>query len=297
MKTNTGTTDTLELPTDTGEPTTTEISRGTDKPKRVVAVINKRPITYPELWSNVWVVGPERNIGFPQMLARSRCSRAESVEQADIVFFSGGGADVDPALYGEEAHYSTHTHKGIMKEYLEVYQKCLLSGTPMVGVCLGAQFLHVMNGGKLYQDIDNHNRDHPIWIVNEEYSITVTPSVHHQSMYPNPEAVVIATADESTSRIRPDSRLEKHTDREDFLTEDWEACAYPETGCYCFQGHPEYQDYSEYTIWFLNELISNIIENPDFETKDGRIRLRKDVREQRAYELPETVVNYIKENT
>lgn len=302
MSKNTGT-DLIER-TDKEGTTTTKVSNGVDTPstkplpRKVIRIEESVKVKYPELWANVWVVGPERNIGFPQMLSRAGCSRAESLEKADIVFFSGGGVDIDPALYGQKPHYTTHYLPSLMKEYLEVYQECLVTGTPMVGICLGAQFLHVMNGGELYQDIDNHNGDHPIWLVNEERDITVTPSIHHQSMYPNDHAVLLATADEALTRILPSGNdAEKSGLGSHFITEDWEACAYPETGCYCFQGHPEYRGYPEYTTWFLQELVANIIENPDYVVTDGKIRLRQDIRDQRPYELPDNVVKYLKENT
>lgn len=304
MKTNTGTTGggkTLTLPKPTKEKEgtdTTTISSGTKKkPKKVVAIKQRDFGDYPELWSRVLVIGPEKNVGFPQMFARAKCSRADSFNEADFVVFSGGSADVDPRLYGEPRYCMTNTRESLMREYLDAFQTCLSEGIPMVGVCLGAQFLHVMNGGKLYQDCSNHYQDHPIWLVNEERSITVSSSVHHQLAYPNDEMIVIATADESTRRIMPHGVIESRSMNSRAHEEDIEAFMYPETGCFCYQGHPEYANYPEYTRWFLEELISNIIENPDYEVSSGRARMRKDIIDQRSYELPETVVNYLKENT
>ena len=103
------------------------------------------------------------------MLARAKCRKSENgVQDADIVIFTGGSCDVHPMLYGVDPN---ETHDSVwfenqgcidtMMEYIDVWQECFYTGTPMVGICLGAQFLAVMHGAKLYQDVDNHNSDHP----------------------------------------------------------------------------------------------------------------------------------------
>lgn len=284
--------------TSTKKTLTSATSGGGNKkkqPAKIIGIENYQAV-YPPLWSSVWVVGPERKMGFASMLGRAQCRRAESLEEADIVIFTGGGADVDPLLYGETRYHTTHTNEDLMREYIEVFNYCLHNGVAMVGICLGAQFLHVMNGGKLYQDVDKHDEDHHLWIVSEQYMMLNTPSIHHQLCYPNDEMIVTATADHSTRRVEPQGTIETRVMSNRSNDEDIEAFMYPETGCLGFQGHPEYPGYPEYTVWVLSEIEHMILNNPDFETNsEGRLRLKQNIREQRFYKRPASVVEYEKE--
>src|SRR5690554_3184603 len=79
----------------------------------------------------------------------------QTAEEADLVCFIGG-EDVQPSLYGEHDHPSTHTNPARDEMEEKLFHYCLNEGIPMAGICRGAQFLNVMNGGKLYQDVDNH---------------------------------------------------------------------------------------------------------------------------------------------
>ena len=59
-----------------------------------------------------------------------------------------GGADVAPALYGEE----TRPCCGEIFE-ISIVQKALKIGLPVLGICRGLQVMNVAMGGTLYQDI------------------------------------------------------------------------------------------------------------------------------------------------
>lgn len=64
-----------------------------------------------------------------------------------------GGADIDPALYGEEI---THTHwfeKGMDAKEVALAGLLLEMGVPMLGICRGHQIITAAAGGTLYQDI------------------------------------------------------------------------------------------------------------------------------------------------
>src|SRR3546814_14796091 len=63
---------------------------------------------------------------------------------------------------------------------MELFKTCYENGIPMLGVCRGAQFLNVMPGGKLYQDVDNHVGDHPIYDPQNKRVIPNVSSIHHQ---------------------------------------------------------------------------------------------------------------------
>ena len=65
-----------------------------------------------------------------------------------------GGADIPPAVYGEEPH---ETVKELPKQRYDFERKLIAqwldSGKPLLGVCLGMQFTNVVAGGSLIQDI------------------------------------------------------------------------------------------------------------------------------------------------
>jgi putative glutamine amidotransferase len=67
-----------------------------------------------------------------------------------------GGADLDPALYGEERHPTTVVELG--RDALEqaAFSAAEERGVPVFGVCRGMQAVNVFRGGSLVQDIEGH---------------------------------------------------------------------------------------------------------------------------------------------
>lgn len=222
----------------------------------------------PELWMEVYVEGDvydQRR--FAEMFSRARCQKAASPEVADIVVF-GGGSDVFPGLYGEKAHKTSHWDLARDQECAELYQLCLSKGIPMLGICRGAQFLHVMNGGKLWQNLDKHNSGHTAWDTRDKTLLGNISSVHHQACRFNEGMEVLLEAHISLLReagepldspdFDPDSLEDRGYGR------DIEAYFYKETGCFGIQGHPEYAGFNQFTRWSLMKLQQLFIENPDF---------------------------------
>lgn len=104
---------------------------------------------------NPYVHAIERAGGMPLHLpyVTGEGAVAEFIALCDGFFFTGG-VDVDPALYGAEKHEKCgELHP--LRDSLEkmAFEKALASGKPILGVCRGAQFINVMLGGALYQDI------------------------------------------------------------------------------------------------------------------------------------------------
>lgn len=181
----------------------------------------------------------------------------EDILDADVVQFTGG-ADVSPELYDEVPHPSTSTSPMRDDYEIQVFNTCLENQIPMVGICRGGQFLNVMNGGGLWQNVDKHaiGGTHMAVDVSTGRMIPVT-STHHQMMRPSEEGQVLMVASEST-------HLEKMQNGGIVTVparrgEDIEAVWYPETECFCFQPHPEYmQSDSPCQQWYfqqINELI------------------------------------------
>ena len=72
-----------------------------------------------------------------------------------------GGADVDPAYYGEAREERTEVNSGLDELELSVAKWAVTSDVPTLGICRGQQVLNVACGGKLLQHIDDHRQGEP----------------------------------------------------------------------------------------------------------------------------------------
>lgn len=162
----------------------------------------------------------------------------------DAVVFTGG-ADVTPALYGEEKGDLTNNHEARDIEDVGLFGIAKRRKLPMFGICRGAQFLTVMNGGILRQHVENHALPgvHEITTsTGERLSVT---STHHQMM------------DLSSLFAGRDYELLSWADNlAGFLAEP-ETVLFQKTKGLLVQWHPEYM--AEYTRgWkYYQELVHN----------------------------------------
>lgn len=183
--------------------------------------------------SKVYIVGGDH------LIEKMFLSRGiESVlywTEANFACFTGG-ADVTPSLYGEKnvaSHCDWLRDIEEMGEYVDLQG----AGLPMVGICRGGQFLNVMNGGKMWQDVNNHAiwGTHKLDLFDEighyrdSYEVT---STHHQMMRRGEDGVVIGFAKLATRFA--------HDGDDEIPGEDTEIIWYPKTRSLCFQPHPEY---------------------------------------------------------
>lgn len=246
--------------------------------KHRVTIIRDHVYEYPTLMMDIHVAGTRlEEAQFAEMFSRSHCRRARSVEEADLVVFTGG-PDVDPVLYGEKQHTQTRISPQRDKLDLELYEFCYNRGIPMFGVCRGAQFLSVMNGGKLYQHIDEHHGDHSMVDIVGKGIIERVSSVHHQAVRPNTNGgmEIIGTSNKSKNRWITDD--DKHTGP----NIDIEAFFYRDTCCFGVQGHPEYRGYTKFAIWTLDMLKKYVVDNPDLDYGTGVARIKADLISQRS---------------
>jgi len=164
------------------------------------------------------------------------------IEEADVVVFTGG-ADINPRLYGERAIPSTafsetrDTADMAAWHATQKHQVC-------VGICRGAQFLNVMCGGTLWQDISHHKYDHHIIDRMTGTRVWAT-STHHQQMIPGEGARIVATAGVAMTKksdgaiwTRPVNQMGEVISIDGDRV-DYEVIEYPERNVLCFQPHPE----------------------------------------------------------
>jgi hypothetical protein len=183
---------------------------------------------------------------------------AMSGTRVDLVLFVGG-EDVDPAIYGEHRGQYTSINSARDKYESDIYHS-IPYFVAKLGICRGAQFLTVMNRGKLIQHVENHGIGgmHPIDIVGPHPyggGVKEITSTHHQMLYPfnlkkDEEYVMCAYSSKflSGTYLNGDNK-EIHLPN-DFV--EPEIVFYPKSNSLCIQGHPESSVLNqEQKQWFL----------------------------------------------
>ncbi|MEG1527814.1 MAG: gamma-glutamyl-gamma-aminobutyrate hydrolase family protein [Clostridia bacterium] len=128
-------------------------------------------------------------------------SSAKEVYENYDAFVISGGADIDPALYGEERLY--YVAGGEKRDELEKNLiPLLLSGDkPVLCICRGMQMSNILCGGSLYQDINKQIFNDDVLIEHNKegllHQVSILPdtklgkylsgtilvnSLHHQSV-------------------------------------------------------------------------------------------------------------------
>ena len=109
----------------------------------------------------------------------------ELPEDIDIILFDGG-SDVHPILYNEKVDKETYTN--IPRDILEVkiYRFYKNRDTLFAGICRGNQFLNIMRGGTLIQDLYKINQGHTHrHRVDIESLSTIIPYINCKNMFVN----------------------------------------------------------------------------------------------------------------
>ena len=176
------------------------------------------------------------------------------VDPISLICFTGG-ADVSPELYGQKKIPGTFTSPKRDEYEKEIFDE-FVGKIPMVGICRGAQFLNVMCGGGLWQDVDGHTTHggHDAIDLATGYKFKVS-STHHQMMRCGNGATLLAYATEAHN-FYDDSGHYSKMDRikQEYEELDEEVVHYPEQKVLCFQPHPEFKGFAECTKAFFNYL-------------------------------------------
>lgn len=178
--------------------------------------------------------------GFAHNLVRKYFSHhgyqvVESLSESDIVVFLGGD-DINPKLYQEQPAGAEAWDDERDKFEIEMYAQA--EDRFKIGICRGGQLLNVLNGGSLWQDVNNHGSGvHMVtdFITNEKVLLN---SLHHQQMRPTDDAEVIAGCHLSSAKDCYSGYWSKSPGCEDV---DVEAVWYGKTKSLCFQPHPQLQ--------------------------------------------------------
>lgn len=190
---------------------------------------------------------------YDEMFRKKDWKITADIKKADLLQFTGG-EDVSPSLYGEAKH--PRTYNSLARDKLEriVFNLGLTRGVSMSGICRGGQFLNVMCGGEMWQDLDNHGVANGHDVVDERSGEVYTvSSTHHQMMRVGKECSILATAQESTWRERMGAQgtIYRYPRRSD---DDIEVVSYPKLRVLCFQPHPEFPGYPDCTRKYFQYL-------------------------------------------
>jgi carbamoylphosphate synthase small subunit len=200
---------------------------------------------------NVYIVTPQ--YGYDKLFLENGWGVVSSMDNADLVLFTGG-EDVSPSMYGERKHPKTHANIDRDEYEYEEFCRAVEKDIPCVGICRGGQFLNVVNGGAMYQHVEEHCMAHRLTDVatGKEYKVS---STHHQMMRPaSVGAVVVAEAYENGGK----EWMIGNDICKTFAGPDVEVVWYASTLSLCFQPHPEFSGYNECSEYFF-ELIKRYI--------------------------------------
>jgi gamma-glutamyl-gamma-aminobutyrate hydrolase PuuD len=241
-----------------------------------LVISRERSLSTPDLYSRIYIEADTKSEYrmLVEMFVKATCWRADNPDEADLVVF-GGGADVGPMKYNATKHPSTQTDylRDLRDEAL--YNECYEKGIPMLGICRGAQFGHVMNGGVLFQDVDAHHSSHSMTAVRDGQTF-VTSSSHHQMVKVQPSMEVLAHSHGvSTKRFLDPLHSESGAQR------DIEAFYYEQSGFFGVQGHPEYDGYPTFTAWTVKMVQQLFEHNEMYELRGNLRRLKKPLLEKR----------------
>lgn len=181
-------------------------------------------------------------------------------KEADLAIFPGG-ADINPALYGQKPNNRTSWWDNVDNMQIEAFnalpEHCL-----KFGICRGLQLLCALSGGKLIQDVTNHAGGNHGIITVDGISANIT-SCHHQMIYPydmdKNDYEILAWADPNRSQHYFGETNENIELPDDFV--EIEMCWFPRTNSLGVQGHPEWMSNTSLVVKYLNKLILEKLNN------------------------------------
>jgi putative glutamine amidotransferase len=131
-----------------------------------------------------YVRAVERAGGRPLLVPPSAEGVEETLDALDGLILSGG-ADLDPALYGQDAHRETDRPFPLRDDAeLTLLRAALERDMPTLGICRGSQVLNVALGGDLVQHLpdvvgSDRHKDEPGSYADHEVAIEPGSKLDH----------------------------------------------------------------------------------------------------------------------
>ncbi len=198
-----------------------------------------------------------------ELIKYSEIFGRKDTPKIDLILFTGG-EDVNPSYYGERVGKFTSINKSRDAVETDMFRKYYVN-IPKLGICRGAQFLTVMNGGKLVQHVENHGigGTHSISFgEGDSVKKLEMTSTHHQMMYPfnlkkGKDYILCAHSTRYLSPIYWDGENKDISIPDEFL--EPEIVFYPESRSLAIQGHPESNVMNEEDRNFILDYISSML--------------------------------------
>lgn len=128
----------------------------------------------------------------------------EVLPRLDGLVLSGGG-DIDPALYGAQAHPRCGAANADRdRAEIALCQSALAAGLPLLGICRGLQVLNVALGGTLHQhlpDTVGHDGHSPQVAGYGTHKVSVAPATRLASILRTSEAAVPTHHHQAVDRL------------------------------------------------------------------------------------------------
>lgn len=194
------------------------------------------------------------------LMAACNMEKADTIAEADIVVFAGG-ADVNPALYGQRPLRETSWHAERDDKEVAAWVEATERNKIIFGICRGAQFIHVMNGGQLWQHVEGHGGSNHMIVDIETGDTVLANSIHHQMLMPNEDLDILAVTKTQVSRVFLADGAEGSTEIE------IEAGSYAEDRSFFVQGHPEVGS-DKYRSWCMNRLLDHVLDWEEFDSEE-----------------------------
>jgi len=160
-------------------------------------------------------------------------SMEKQIEDKDLILFTGGH-DINPVIYGCKNAASYYSDKRDNID-IKVAELAIKNNIKLAGICRGFQFLNVINGGQMYQHIDNHEGIlHNLTTI--EGKTIDAYCTHHQMIKPSSSAVITAWAEKPRSDIYIFDDFKNPVPKVD---KEYEAAYFPKINAFGTQYHPE----------------------------------------------------------
>lgn len=122
-----------------------------------------------------WFTKEDLGDEFELIILSFEKNNVEDIERCDG-FVLTGGIDVDPSFYDGSKEYANRPANFLTARdefEAEVYRYAKEKGVPVLGICRGMQLIHVLEGGKLVQDLSEDNVVHKNENGDKEHSIII----------------------------------------------------------------------------------------------------------------------------
>jgi gamma-glutamyl-gamma-aminobutyrate hydrolase PuuD len=189
-----------------------------------------------------------------------------------------GGEDVDPSLYGKSKHRSTHSNIHRDNYEKEIFNLLREQNVPMAGICRGAQFLCVMAGGQLIQDVTGHaGYTHPLMVSMPDGNVkkVAVNSAHHQMQNPfvldDDDYELVGWCEDPRSKhyVYDADTVVKVAEADDNIKLEPDIVFYPKINALGAQYHPEWLGSEHEGFILFEELLGRYIEPLMTNDEDG----------------------------